>query len=86
MRTSFMKPALVAATYPPVIDIFSRTLAAPISSLKTYIPPSARIASNYTPSAKSLIIDAEFRTIRFIQDEKIPILHTNLSQLSKNDE
>ena len=86
MRTNFKKPALVAATYPPVIDVFARTLAAPISSLKTYIPPSARIASNYTPTAKQLIIDPELRTIRFVQDEKIPILHANLSKLAKDDE
>lgn len=32
MRQNFKKPAKAASRFPPVIDPFSRTLAAPVSS------------------------------------------------------
>ncbi|OMJ80715.1 hypothetical protein SteCoe_18966 [Stentor coeruleus] len=67
MITKFKKPQLASTRFPPVLSIFSRTLAAPIAFNKQYVPPSVRIASNYNPSSKTLIIDPESRSIRFIE-------------------
>jgi len=77
LKTNFKKPPIVLTRFPPVLDVFSRTIAAPISSLKTYVPLTAKIASYYTPSAKTLIIDTESRTIKFLPDETQPMLKAN---------
>jgi dynein heavy chain, axonemal len=67
ISTRFKKPQLANTGFPPVLNIFSRTVAAPVSFNKQYISPSVRIASNYNPEAKSLVIDAEARCIKFIE-------------------
>ena len=67
ISTRFKKPQLASTRFPPVLSIFSRTLAAPVSFNKQYISPSVRIASNYNPSAKCLILDAESRSLKFIE-------------------
>jgi dynein heavy chain len=69
MKTNFKKPPIIKTRFPPVLDVFARTIAAPISSLKTYVPLSAKIASYYSPSARTLIIDTESRQIKFLSDD-----------------
>ena len=51
--------------YPPVIDPFSRTLAAPISSEKHYFSVCHKIGTNFTPTTKGLYVDSKTRTVRF---------------------
>ena len=65
MSMSFKKPGRAKARFPPVIDPFSRTLAAPISSLKHYLSVSHRIGTNYTQSSKGYYIDIDHRTIKY---------------------
>ena len=48
-----------------MIDPFSRTLAAPISSLRHYFSVSHRIGTNFTPSGKRFFIDSETRNIKY---------------------
>ena len=79
MTTTFKKPPLANTRFPPVLDAFKRTIAAPVSASKQYLSPSVRIASNYNPLAKSLIIDPEIRSIRFmvLEPEKTLPANTN---------
>jgi dynein heavy chain len=65
MRQTFVKPSKAVSRYPPVIDAFSRTLAAPISNEREYYPVSHKIGTNYTVSTKGLHIDIEKKAIRF---------------------
>ena len=73
-----MKPNMMKVRFPPVLDKFSRTIAAPVSEIKLNLNPSGRIGSNFTPSnniiifkifliiigAKFFYIDAKDKKIR----------------------
>ena len=48
-----------------MIDPFSRTLAAPISSQRHYFSVCHRIGTNFTATAKGFFIDTETRTIKY---------------------
>ena len=65
MKQTFKKPGKAVSRYPPVIDAFSRTLAAPISSERHYFSVCHKIGTNFTPSAKGFYIDSEARIIKF---------------------
>ena len=65
MKRTFKKPGTAASRYPPVIDPFSRTLAAPISSEKHYFSVCHKIGTNFTPTTKGLYVDSKTRTVRF---------------------
>ena len=65
MKQTFKKPGKAISRYPPVIDAFSRTLAAPISSERHYFSVCHKIGTNVSPSAKGFFIDTENRIIKF---------------------
>jgi len=65
MKQTFKKPGKAASRYPPVIDPFSRTLAAPISSERHYFSVCHKIGTNFTPTSKGFYIDSEARIIKF---------------------
>ena len=65
MALSFKRPGKALPRYPPVIDPFSRTLAAPISSQRHYFGVCHRIGTNLTATAKGFYIDCETRHIKF---------------------
>mmetsp|Transcript_44080 Transcript_44080/g.42729 ORF Transcript_44080/g.42729 Transcript_44080/m.42729 type:complete len:213 (+) Transcript_44080:872-1510(+) len=65
MSINFKKPAKAQSRYPPVIDPFSRTLAAPISSQKHYFSVCHRIGTSFTHSAKGFYIDSDTRNIKY---------------------
>ena len=65
MKMTFKKPGKAVSRYPPVIDAFSRTLAAPISSERHYFSVCHKIGTNFSPSAKGFYIDIEARIIKF---------------------
>ena len=65
MKQTFKKPGKAVSRYPPVIDPFSRTLAAPISSERHYFSVCHKIGTNFTPSGKGFYIDSEARVIKF---------------------
>lgn len=65
MAMSFKKPGKALKRFPPVIDPFSRTLAAPISSQRHYFSVCHRIGSNYTPTSKGFYVDLEKRMIKY---------------------
>lgn len=65
MKQSFKKPAKAISRFPPVIDPFSRTLAAPCSSQKHYLSVCHKVGTNYTPSAKGFYIDTEIRVVKY---------------------
>ena len=65
MNQNFKKPSKANTRFPPVIDPFSRTLAAPVSSQRHYLSVSHRIGTNFTPSGKGFYIDVDTRTVRF---------------------
>ena len=48
-----------------MIDPFSRTLAAPVSSQRHYLSVSHRIGTNFTPTGKGFYIDVDTRTVRY---------------------
>jgi hypothetical protein len=68
--------------FPPVIDPFSRTLAAPVSSQRHYLSVCHRIGTNYTPTAKGFYIDTDLRIVRYKdvdgeKDTKLEIFNEN---------
>ncbi len=65
MSMSFKKPSKAMSRFPPVIDPFSRTLAAPISSQRHYFSVCHRIGTNFTPSGKGFFIDTDTRNIKY---------------------
>jgi hypothetical protein len=65
MKQTFKKPGKAVSRYPPVIDAFSRTLAAPISSERHYFSVCHKIGTNFSHSAKGFYIDSEARVIKF---------------------
>lgn len=65
MQVNFKKPSKAMSRYPPVIDPFSRTLAAPISSQRHYFSVCHRIGTNFTNSAKGFFIDTDTRNIKY---------------------
>jgi hypothetical protein len=65
MEQSFKRPLKANSRFPPVIDPFSRTLAAPVSSQRHYLSVSHKIGTNYTPSGKGFYIDIETRIVRY---------------------
>ena len=81
INTKYKKPQLASTRFPPVLSIFSRTLAAPVTFNKQYISPSVRIASNYNPAAKCLIIDPESRSIKFVDIDTGITLAANTNPL-----
>lgn len=65
-----------------MIDPFSRTLAAPVSSQRHYLSVCHRIGTNYTPTAKGFYIDTEVRVVKYKDmDEK----STKLEIVNEND-
>jgi len=65
MKQTFKKPGKATSRYPPVIDAFSRTLAAPISSERHYFSVCHKVGTNFSPTAKGFYIDTEARVIKF---------------------
>lgn len=82
MRQNFKKPAKADSRFPPVIDPFSRTLAAPVSSQKHYLSVSHKIGTNYTPTAKGFYVDVEFRNVRY---KNVHETGTKLDIVNEND-
>jgi|APSaa5957512535_1039671.scaffolds.fasta_scaffold115930_1 dynein heavy chain len=65
MKQTFKKPGKAISRYPPVIDAFSRTLAAPITSERHYFSVCHKIGTNFSPSAKGFFIDTDNRLIKY---------------------
>lgn len=63
----FIKPAVAKVRFPPLLDQFARTIASPIAATKFSLSVSARIASNYTPTAKFFHLDPETKGIKYIR-------------------
>jgi dynein heavy chain len=66
MSAYFIKPPYADIRFPPILDKFSRTLAAPLSSQKFNLSISARIGSNYTSSARTLHFDNESKGVQML--------------------
>ena len=62
-----IKPNQKKSRYPPVIDKFSRTPGAPISSMKSNLSSSSRIASNMTQTAKYLYLDLDEKCVKALK-------------------
>lgn len=69
MSAQFIKPNLQKIRYPPILDKFSRTLAAPICSQKYNLSVSNRIGNKYTKSAEKLYLDPQTKQIMYSTDE-----------------
>lgn len=65
MSMSFKKPGAAKSRFPPVIDPFSRTLAAPVISMRHYLSVSHRIGTNYSPASKGYYVDVDHRMIKY---------------------
>ena len=65
MRTTFKRPGKAQSRSPPVIDAFSRTLAAPISSERHYFSVCHKIGTNFSPYSKGFYIDSDTRSVKF---------------------
>jgi dynein heavy chain len=82
MRTRFSKPQSAVTRYPPVIDPFSRTLAAPVSAQRHYLSVCHKVGTNYTPTAKGFYVDPDLRIVRF---KDVNEGATKLEIVSQND-
>jgi dynein heavy chain len=82
MAQNFTKPQKAKSRFPPVIDPFSRTLAAPVSSQRHYLSVCHRIGTNYTPTAKGFYIDTDVRVVKY---KDISDTGTKLDIISEHD-
>ena len=67
ITSSFTKPPNSKIRFPPILDKFSRTLAATLAAQKHNLSVSARIACNYTPTARKLYFDFETKGIKILK-------------------
>lgn len=67
MEAKFMKPTNAKIRFPPILDQFSRTLAAPLSAQKHNLSVSNRIGNNFSPNAKKLYFDYETKGIKILK-------------------
>jgi hypothetical protein len=73
MNARFTKPGHASYRYPPVIDVFARTIAAPISHTKFSFSVGGRIGSNYTPTTKYLHLEYDSKVIKYIKPKESKI-------------
>lgn len=73
ISAQFKKPPFAKIRFPPILDKFSRTLAAPICSQKYNLSVSSRIGGNFTEEAKRLYIDYDSKIIKVarMKDNKV---------------
>jgi len=64
IASSFQKPGNAKIRFPPILDKFARTLAAPISGMKFNTSVVGRIASNYNPNARRLYFDNDSKGVK----------------------
>jgi len=84
ISAQFTKPSFAKIRFPPTLDKFSRTLAAPICSQRYNLSVSSRIGSNYTEEAKRLYIDFEMKYIKVVKLKESNVNFTaNLDLLQK---
>ena len=67
IMANFSKPTLSKIRFPPVLDKFSRTIGAPVSSMKYNMSPSARIGTNLSPSSKMLYLDHSEKCVKVLK-------------------
>lgn len=65
MGAHFLKPGASKTRFPPVINVFSRTLASPICSSPFPLPLPHRIASNLSEQCIGLYIHEEKKMLLF---------------------
>lgn len=57
--------------FPPLLDIYSRTRAAPVAGSRSMVPVVDRIGSNYTPAGKALFLDRNSGRIKWRKQNAI---------------
>ena len=76
----FVKPDFARIRCPPVIDRYSRTLAAPVASQYNSLSASSRIALFYSVATKYLYFDHETKGIAYLK------INENQTKLTANEE
>ena len=73
-KTKFKKPPYVDPRFPSVIDLYARTIAAPITSQRHFFPLPHKIGTHYTFTSRGLYISSESGQVRFkVMDDKTAI-------------
>ena len=65
MAAHFVKPGVSKTRYPPIINVFSRTLASPINSSPFPLPLPHRIGSNLSLKCVGLYIHPEKKILMY---------------------
>ena len=65
MAAHFVKPNATKTRYPPIINVFSRTLASPICSSPFPLPLPHRIGSNLSLKCVGLYIHPDKKTLMY---------------------
>jgi dynein heavy chain len=81
IHSSFLKPGNAKIRFPPILDKFARTLAAPISGMKYNTSVVGRIASNYTSSAKRLYFDQDSKGVKVLRSFESKVNFTANTEL-----
>lgn len=76
----FAKPPYARIRCPPVIDLYSRTLAAPVASQYNSLSTSSRIGLFYSPATKFLMFDNERNEVAYLK------IKENKTKLTANEE
>lgn len=76
----FAKPPYARIRCPPVIDLYSRTLAAPVASQYNSLSTSSRIGLFYSPATKFLWFDNERNEVAYLK------IKENKTKLTANEE
>jgi len=58
--------------YPPIINMASRTLAAPLKEQKFYRTPSQTIGNNYSPHVQHLRVKGLHQQLRALHKQGLP--------------
>lgn len=67
INAHFMKPNLAKTRFPPVLDRYSHTIAAPVATMKYNLSVSSRIGTNITPTSKMLYLDMKEKCVKVIK-------------------
>lgn len=76
----FSKPPYARIRCPPVIDLYSRTLASPVSSQYNSLSTSSRIGLFYSPATKYLWFDPDRNEVGYLK------IKENKTKLTANEE
>lgn len=67
INAHFIKPNLAKTRFPPALDKYSHTIAAPVATMKYNLSVSSRIGTNITPTSRMLYLDHNEKCVKVLK-------------------